>query len=65
MANKIPVNGYCQCNSSNNYYLSGSACVTTCSGATPIKNAWVYACVSACSLPYEWIKTSGGEQSCV
>jgi hypothetical protein len=38
--NKIAVNGYCQCDSANGYYLKAGACVNNC--GTDIKNDLTY-----------------------
>jgi hypothetical protein len=64
-AHKVPVSGYCQCDSANGYYLKGGICVTDCT--TQIKNPLTYSCVSACSFPNEFIQTDSGTgaQTCV
>ena len=62
--NKIPVNGFCQCDSANGYYLQSGSCVTSC--GSEIKNDLLYQCVTACSFPNEFIHTDGsGVKSCV
>ena len=62
--NRIPIAGFCQCDSSNNYYLQGGSCTTNC--GAEIKDALAYSCVASCSFPNQFIYTDGSSiRSCV